>query len=101
MTSSESVTSPKPLLSIGSVEEPGPVWEYPEVGSVLSESLSDLEVIRRNLEKVENVVTGQDSLKDDFVFSPIVDGKKGKDNKNDDKSKKDKSKKEKLIGKQD
>lgn len=94
MTPSESVTS-----SIGSVEEPGSVWEYPEVGSVLGESLSDLEVIRKNLEVVENVLSGQESLKDDFVFSPIVDMKKGKDIKTDEKSKKDKSKKEKLIGK--
>jgi len=38
-------------------------------------------------------------LKDDFVVSPIVDVKKGKDIKTDEKSKKDKSKKEKLIGK--
>ncbi len=84
---------------MGSVEEPGSVWEYPEVGSVLGESLSDLEVIRKNLEVVENVLSGQESLKDDFVVSPIVDVKKGKDIKTDEKSKKDKSKKEKLIGK--
>jgi hypothetical protein len=83
---------------MGSVEEPGSVWEYPEVGSVLGESLSDLEVIRKNLEVVENVLSGQESLKDDFVVSPIVDVKKGKDIKTDEKSKKDKSKKEKLIG---
>ncbi len=99
MTSQESMTSPEPLLSIGSVEEPGPVWECSEVGSVLSESLNDLEVIRRNLEMVETVLSGQESLKDDFVFSPIVDGTKRKDGKTEEKSKKDKSKREKPNGK--